>query len=75
MIGILTTLYGMSGYEAGSQCSEETQNAQVSAPKGIVNGVIAAILLGLAFYVGVLYSINGQIENAIDGIEGKFATD
>jgi amino acid transporter len=27
IIGILTTLYGMSGYEAGSQASEETTNA------------------------------------------------
>ena len=36
IIGLLTSLYGMSGYEAASQVSEETQNAQVSAPKGIV---------------------------------------
>ena len=27
IIGLLTTLYGMSGYEAASQVSEETQNA------------------------------------------------
>lgn len=27
IIGLLTTLYGLSGYEAASQMSEETQNA------------------------------------------------
>lgn len=58
IIGLLTTLYGMSGYEAASQVSEETQNAQVSAPKGIVNGVVAAILTGFAFFVGLLYAMN-----------------
>ena len=58
IIGLLTTLYGMSGYEATSQVSEETQNAQVNAPKGIVHGVIAAILTGLAFFVGLLYAMN-----------------
>ncbi len=68
LIGLLTTLYGMSGYEAASQVSEETQNAQVSAPKGIVNGVIAAIITGLVFFVGVLYSINNNIEDTVNGI-------
>ena len=48
--------------------SEETQNAQVSAPKGIVQGVIAAIITGLAFFVGLLYAMNERIENTLEGI-------
>lgn len=66
IIGLLTTLYGMSGYEAASQVSEETQNAQVSAPKGIVNGVIAAILTGFAFFVGLLYSMNENYDYVLE---------
>jgi amino acid transporter len=68
IIGLLTTLYGMSGYEAASQVSEETQNAQVSAPKGIVNGVIAAIITGGVFFVGLLYAMNGDYESTLNGI-------
>ena len=65
-IGLLTTLYGMSGYEAGSQTSEETTNARVSAPRGIMWGVIAGILTGLPFFLGLLYSINGNIDYILD---------
>lgn len=66
IIGLLTTLYGMSGYEAASQVSEETQNAQVSAPQGIVKGVIAAIVTGLAFFIGLLYSMNANYEAVLN---------
>ena len=68
IIGLLTTLYGMSGYEAASQVSEETQNAQVSAPKGIIKGVIAAVLTGLAFFVGILYAMNEDYDIIENGI-------
>lgn len=68
LIGTLTTLYGMSGYEAGSQASEETTNARVSAPKGIVNGVIAGILVGLAFFLGLLYAIDNNIDAVLNGL-------
>lgn len=68
LIGLLTTLYGMSGYEAASQVSEETQNAQISAPKGIVQGVIAAVLTGLAFFVGLLYAMNGNYDGVLNGV-------
>jgi amino acid transporter len=61
----------MSGYEAGSQTSEETTNAQVSAPKGIVNGVIAAILIGFAFFLGLLYSMNNNIEAVLNGVTSQ----
>lgn len=67
LIGLLTSLYGMSGYEAGSQTSEETTNARVSAPRGIVWGVIAGIITGLAFFLGLLYSANDNIDGIING--------
>jgi len=71
IIGMLTTLYGMSGYEAGSQVSEETTDAQRSAPKSIVHGVIAAIIIGFAFFVGLLYSMNGRIDGALNGLTSQ----
>jgi hypothetical protein len=41
----------------------------VSAPKGIVNGVIAAVVTGLAFFVGLLYAMNENINDvSADGL-------
>lgn len=71
LIGLLTTLYGMSGYEAASQVSEETQNAQVSAPWGIVQGVIAAIVTGLAFFIGLLYAMDENYDSALNGVSNQ----
>ncbi len=71
VIGMLTTLYGMSGYEAGSQVSEETTDAQMSAPKSIVHGVLAAIAIGFAFFLGLLYAMNNNIHGALNGITSQ----
>jgi amino acid transporter len=62
LLGMLTCLYGMSGYESSSQMSEETTNASVAAPKGMVNGVLAAIVVGLAFWIGTLYAIGSHLD-------------
>ena len=35
MTGLLFSLFAMSGFDSGSQSSEETQNAAVSAPRGM----------------------------------------
>jgi amino acid transporter len=68
MLGMLTSLYGMSGYESSSQMSEETANASIAAPKGMVNGVIAAIITGFAFMLGLLYAMGGNIEGTVNGL-------
>lgn len=38
----------------------------MSAPKGIVQGVIAAIITGLAFFVGLLYAMNENYDQTLD---------
>lgn len=38
----------------------------MSAPKGIVNGVLAAMITGLAFFVGILYAMNGNYNGVLD---------
>mgnify|MGYP000482615907 CR=1 FL=1 len=67
LLGMLTCLYGLSGYESSSQMSEETFNASVVAPKGMVNGVIAAIFTGMFFMLGLLYAMGGDIEGTVNG--------
>ena len=43
----------------------------MSAPKGIVHGVIAAIITGLAFFVGILYAMNENIEEVLNGLTSQ----
>ena len=38
----------------------------MSAPKGIVNGVIAAILTGLAFFIGLLYAMDENYDYVLN---------
>jgi amino acid transporter len=40
----------------------------VSAPNGIVKGVIAAVLTGLAFFVGLLYAMNENYDDTLNGM-------
>ncbi len=39
----------------------------MAAPKGIVNGVIAAIIAGFALFVSLLYAMDGRIEETLNG--------
>lgn len=40
----------------------------MSAPNGIVKGVIAAVLTGLAFFVGLLYAMNQNYDDTLNGL-------
>jgi amino acid transporter len=68
MMGVLMSLYGLSGYESGATLSEETANAEVSAPQGMVKAVVASVFTGFIFILGVLYACQGSIDKAINGL-------
>jgi len=55
-IGLLMCLFSFSGYEAGAHMAEETKNATISAPKGIIFTCIASALTGFLYVVGLLYA-------------------
>lgn len=56
MVGVLMSLYGISGYEGGATMSEETENAEESAPRGMIEAVFASILTGFIFILALLYA-------------------
>lgn len=49
-------LFAFSGYEGGAHMAEETVNATISAPKGIIYTCIASALTGFFYIVGLLYA-------------------
>jgi len=69
-LGLLTTLFTFSGYDAGGHIAEETQQAHRAAPKGIVVTVIFASILGFCYVLGLLFAIpGGDIDKVLLGCE------
>jgi amino acid transporter len=58
MIGLLSCLFAFSGYEGAAHMSEETTNATLSAPKGIIWTCIATAITGFVYLLGLLYAAN-----------------
>ena len=50
------------GYEAAGHLEEETENASEAAPKGILFGWISTAIFGLFFILGLLYSMENNLE-------------
>ena len=67
LVGVLMSLYGLSGYESGATMSEETSNASIAAPRGMVEAVIASAVTGMVFILGLLYACQGDIERVLSG--------
>ena len=57
LIGLLMAQYTYTGYDASAHVAEETKNASVAAPKGMVRSVWVSILAGWALLVAVTAAI------------------
>ena len=68
VIGILFPLFALSGYEGGATLSEETENAEVNAPKGLLWALIVSFITGFFFLISVLYAMQDNIQNAMNGL-------
>jgi len=54
--------FSFSGYESGATMAEETKQASISAPKGIVFTCIIAAVIGFIYIVGLLFAMNENIQ-------------
>jgi amino acid permease (GABA permease) len=57
LVGLLMAQYTYTGYDASAHVAEETHNADVDAPKGIVRSVWVSILAGWVLLVSVTAAI------------------
>jgi amino acid transporter len=64
LLGLLTSLFTFSGYEAGAHMAEETKGASTAAPSGIVKTCVTVALAGLAVILGMLFNTD-SVENAL----------
>ena len=57
MIGLLLAQYTFTGYDASAHMTEETHNAAIAGPKGIVNSILVSLVAGFVLLVGLTYAI------------------
>ena len=51
MIGLLLAQYTFTGYDASAHMTEETHNASVAGPKGIVHSILVSLIAGFVLLV------------------------
>ncbi len=56
-IGLLLAQYTYSGYDASAHLSEETTDAQLAAPRGIVRSIWVSLLAGFVLLAGLLFAV------------------
>ncbi|KAI9307658.1 amino acid/polyamine transporter I [Cunninghamella echinulata] len=56
-IGLLQSQYTLSGFDGAIQISNETINASINAPKGILYAIASAAICGLAFLISVNFCV------------------
>jgi amino acid permease (GABA permease) len=57
LIGLLNAQYTLTGYDASAHMTEETHNAAVAGPKGIVMSILVSLAAGWVLLIGVSFAI------------------
>lgn len=60
LIGLLMAQYTFTGFDASAHVAEETKNAAVAAPRGIVNSVIVSLVAGWILLLAVTFAVQGE---------------
>ncbi|MEU8913085.1 amino acid permease [Streptomyces nigrescens] len=66
LIGLLMAQYTFTGYDASAHMTEETKNASVEGPKGIVRSIVVSWGAGFVLLFGLTFAIqsyNGALES------------
>jgi amino acid permease (GABA permease) len=71
IIGLLMAQYTFTGFDASAHLSEETHNAAIAGPKGIVKSVFVSIIAGFVLLIGVLFAIHGDYASALASPTGE----
>ncbi|THH05783.1 hypothetical protein EW145_g4550 [Phellinidium pouzarii] len=57
LLGFLQAIYSLEGCETAAQVAEEATRAELLAPLGIVTSILGSWLIGLAYMLSLLYSV------------------
>ena len=71
---LLLPIYTITGYDASAHTSEETKNAAMSVPRGIINAVVISSLAGWIMVMAIMIAIPDMAAGAKQGWGVFFAT-
>src|SRR6266568_4943848 len=57
LIGLLLAQYTFTGYDASAHMTEETHNAAIAGPRGIVSSIVVSLFAGWILLIGVTFAI------------------
>ena len=57
MLGLLLAQYTFTGFDASAHMTEETRDASVSGPRGIVKSIVVSLFAGWALLIGITFAI------------------
>ena len=63
-VGLLLAGYTFTGYDASAHMTEETSDASVSAPRGIVRAIYVSWIAGFVLLVGITFAIQDYTKEA-----------
>ncbi|PIL34552.1 transporter [Ganoderma sinense ZZ0214-1] len=70
VVGILTAQYSLSGFDGSAHMTEETHNAAMSGPVGIIMAIGVSAVLGWVLLLGLLFSIQ-DVGRTVDSPTGQ----
>jgi amino acid permease (GABA permease) len=71
MVGLLMAQYTFTGYDASAHMSEETHNADISAPRGIVMSILISLIAGWILILAITSVIPDPTSKAYAVIAGQ----
>ena len=57
LLGLLVAQYTFTGFDASAHMTEETKDAAISGPRGIVNSILVSLVAGWVLLIGVTFAI------------------
>jgi amino acid permease (GABA permease) len=64
LLGLLLAQYTFTGYDASAHMTEETQNAAIAGPRGIVMSILVSLVAGWVLLIGVTSAIGDYAKQA-----------
>ncbi|KAK4479904.1 hypothetical protein RD792_015448 [Penstemon davidsonii] len=57
VLGLLMSQYTLTGYDASAHMTEETKDADVNGPKGIISSIGISIIVGWGYILGITFAV------------------
>ncbi|KAL8052917.1 hypothetical protein ABFX02_05G036500 [Erythranthe guttata] len=57
VLGLLMSQYTLTGYDASAHMTEETKDADINGPKGIISSIGISVIVGWGYILGITFAV------------------